>query len=144
MSAASSAARRRLVLVAPFACTPKSTTRLRVLPLARALAANGHQVTVLLPPYDNPAEGGQTFCSGAARVEALPVDSGLREESWRQAIAQPRLALALARRTLALRPDVVHVFKPKAVSGLTQTLLWYRRKLGVPPARTDGARGNPG
>jgi glycosyltransferase involved in cell wall biosynthesis len=105
------------------------------LPLARALVARGHQVTVLVPPYDNPAEGGQTFQSGGARVEALPVDAGLREESWRQALAQPRLALALLRRALALRPDVVHVFKPKAVSGLTQALLWYRRTL-VGPGRS--------
>ncbi|HVG98279.1 MAG TPA: glycosyltransferase family 4 protein [Chloroflexota bacterium] len=126
----------RLVFVAPFATHPKATTSARVLPLARALAARGHAVTVLIPPYDNPAEGGRSYDAGAARVEALAVDAGLPEESPRQAIAQPQLAARLVRRALALRPDVVHVFKPKAVSGLAQGLLWYAgRAAAVLPVR---------
>jgi glycosyltransferase involved in cell wall biosynthesis len=126
----------RLVFVAPFATHPKATTSARVLPLARALAARGHAVTVLIPPYDNPTEGGRRYDVGAARVEALAVDAGLPEESPRQAIAQPRLAARLVRRALALRPDVVHVFKPKAVSGLAQGLLWYAgRAAAVLPGR---------
>jgi glycosyltransferase involved in cell wall biosynthesis len=118
----------RLVFIAPFAAHPKATTSARVLPLARALAARGHEVTVLVPPYDNPAEGGRTYRAGAARVESLAVDSDLPEESPRQVVAQPRLALRLVRRAAALRPQVVHVFKPKAVSGLAQLLLWYARQ----------------
>jgi hypothetical protein len=65
---------RRLVFIAPFARAPKSTTRLRVLPLARALAARGHDVAVLIAPYDNPAEAGQQFFSGDARVIEVPRD----------------------------------------------------------------------
>jgi glycosyltransferase involved in cell wall biosynthesis len=136
----------RLVLVAPFARAPKSTTRLRVLPLARALAARGHDVTVLVPPYDNPLEAGETYTSGAAKVEALRVDAGVPEQSWRQAIAQPALARVVARRARALRPHLVHVFKPKAVSGLTQALLWYQRRRGGPALvlDTDDWEGNGG
>jgi glycosyltransferase involved in cell wall biosynthesis len=118
----------RLVLIAPFAAHPKATTSARVFPLARALAARGHEVTVLVPPYDNPAEGGRTFRLGGARVEALAVDPALPEASPRQAVAQPRLALRLVRRAFALDPQAVHVFKPKAVSGLAQMLLWYARR----------------
>ncbi len=139
--------RLRLVLVAPFAREPKGTTRGRVLPLARALAARGHQVTVLIPPYDNPRESGARYCVGEARVEALAVPAGVREQSLRQALLQPRLALAVARRALALRPDAVHVFKPKAVSGLAQLVLWYRRRLGGGPALvldTDDWEGHGG
>jgi glycosyltransferase involved in cell wall biosynthesis len=33
----------------------------------------------------------------------------------------------VVRRALALEPDVIHVFKPKAVSGLAQMGLWYGR-----------------
>ncbi|HEX2513840.1 MAG TPA: glycosyltransferase, partial [Chloroflexota bacterium] len=126
----------RLVLVAPFAAAPKATTSARVFPLARALAARGHSVTVLVPPYDNPAEGGQAFRLGDARVEALAVEPGLPEESPRQAIAQPRLALRLVRRAAALQPHAVHVFKPKAVSGLAQMLLWYGRRFHSFPGRS--------
>jgi glycosyltransferase involved in cell wall biosynthesis len=117
----------RLALIAPFARQPKGTTRARVLPLARALAGRGHAVTVLVPPYDHPEEAGQVYCVGRARVQALPVRAALPEQSWRQVVAQPLLAAALVRRALRSQPDVVHVFKPKAVSGLAQLLLWHWR-----------------
>lgn len=123
----------RLVLIAPFARYPKSTTRARVLPLARALAGRGHEVLVLVPPYDNPEEAGEAFYTGKARVEALLVDHSIPEQSLRQVAAQPRLALALTRRALSYRPHVVHVFKPKAVSGLAQLLLWQRRRFAGGP-----------
>ena len=102
-----------------------------MLPIARALAERGHDVTVLIPPYDNPKESDASFSCGGARVETLRVDTRIAENSVRQGVQQPALAWRLARRVGQLRPDVVHVFKPKAVSGLAQTLLWYRR-----PART--------
>ncbi|MBI3971190.1 MAG: glycosyltransferase family 4 protein [Chloroflexi bacterium] len=129
----------RLVFIAPFARAPKATTQARVLPLARALAARGHAVTVLVPPYDNPRESGERFRCGEAEVEALPVNEGVPEQSPRQAVEQPRLAMALVRRALELRPDVVHVFKPKAVSGLAQIALWYRRRIAR--ARGRGGEG---
>ena len=117
-------------MVAPFARRPKGTTNARVVPLARSLAARGHRVTVLIPPYDNPAESGLQETIGGARLVSLRVDAALPEQSPRQAIEQPRLALSLYRRTRALTPDVVHVFKPKAVSGLAQLLFWYMRTGG--------------
>jgi glycosyltransferase involved in cell wall biosynthesis len=98
------------------------------LPLARAVAGYGNRVTVLVPPYDHPAEGGARYRVGKAKVETLVVDT-VPETSWRQAVMQPRLAAALVQRALALRPDVVHVFKPKAVSGIAQLMLWHRRRL---------------
>jgi glycosyltransferase involved in cell wall biosynthesis len=121
----------KVVMVAPFARTPKATTRARVLPLARALAARGHSVTVLIPPYDNPTESGSQVMAGDAKVVTLEVSASLDEQSPRQAVEQPRLALQLVQRALALRPDVVHVFKPKAVSGLTQLFLWLARRLNI-------------
>jgi glycosyltransferase involved in cell wall biosynthesis len=115
----------KVVMVAPFARRPKATTSARVLPLARALAERGHRVTVLVPPYDNPDESGVQLDFGGAKVASLRVDGRVPEQSVLQGVQQPRLAIALVRRVQALAPDVVHVFKPKAVSGLVQTLLWY-------------------
>ena len=125
----------RVVLIAPFATAPKGTTSARVLPLARALAAKGHDVTVLVPPYDNPQESGRRFQVGAARVETLHVQEGIPEQSPRQALLQPQLAWKLARRALALNPDVVHIFKPKAVTGLTQMRPRMRPKVSTHPHR---------
>ena len=122
----------RVVMVAPFARRPKGTTNARVVPLARSIAAQGHRVTVLVPPYDNPAESGQQDTIGGARLVSLRVDDAVPEQSPRQAIEQPRLALELYRRARALTPDVIHVFKPKAVTGLAQLLFWYVRARGGP------------
>ncbi|HEV2125274.1 MAG TPA: glycosyltransferase family 4 protein [Chloroflexota bacterium] len=133
----------RVVFVAPFARYPKGTTRARVFPLARAMAARRHQVTVLVPPYDHPEESGERYVIGGAKVETLSV-SAVPEQSARQALVQPMLALELTRRALALRPDVVHIFKPKAVSGLTQVLFWYGRRLArIGGSRTGGSRRRP-
>lgn len=116
----------RIVLLAPFAVHPKGTTRWRVLPLARALGDLGHQVRVVIPPYDWPAHSGQQWrWTGATAVNvALP-----------KAAAGPG-HLVLAQRLLhAVRdwePDVVHVFKPQGYSGLVgQWLLSSREKVPV-------------
>lgn len=137
--------RLRVVFIAPFARSPKATTSARVIPLARALAGRGHDVTVLVPPYDNPAESGQRCTAGGAAVVALPVDERIPEQSPLQAVVQPRLAAQLVQRARALHPDVIHVCKPKAVSGLAQLLLWYQRRLvafALRPRSTGGNVGN--
>ena len=120
---------RRVVFVAPFAEAPKATTSARIIPLARAVARRGHDVTVLVPPYDNPAEGGRDRVDGAVRVRTLRVPGAIAESSPLQAIAQPLLAARVVRACLALRPDVVHLSKPKAVSGLTHAMLAGIRRL---------------
>ena len=104
-------------------------------------------MTVLIPPYDNPSEGGRTFAAGGVRIDSLAVNKEVPEESWRQAIEQPRLAWRAVERALELQPDVVHVFKPKAVSGLAQAIAWYRRRVAGGPALvldTDDWEGNGG
>ncbi len=124
---------RQVVMVAPFAESPKATTSARVIPLARALAARGHRVTVLVPPYDNPGES-RSRREGGAIVRTLVVPGAIPEASPLQAIAQPVLAARVAAAAMALEPDVVHLFKPKAVSGLAHAILAARRRL----------RGDPG
>ena len=44
----------RLVFVGPFGFAPKKTMRARALPLARALAARGHAVQLVMPPWETP------------------------------------------------------------------------------------------
>ncbi len=68
----------RIALIAPFAIHPKGTTRWRVLPLARALAAQGHAVRVVIPPYDWPAHGGVIWQDGGVQVVNVPVPARLR------------------------------------------------------------------
>jgi len=89
----------------------------RALPMARALAERGHRITVLLPPWQNREDAGRSWKEGDVLVENIRLPVHLSP------LFHLSTALRLTRRALALRPDVVHLFKPKAYSGLTHWLL---------------------
>lgn len=120
----------RIALIAPFALHPKGTTRWRVLPLARALAAQGHAVRVVIPPYDWPAHSGRAWQEGRAQVVNVTLPA--RSTAASHALLAGRVAQAVR----AWQPDVVHAFKPKGYSGLAAWAL-----LGMAPAA--GARRAP-
>ncbi len=106
----------RIALVAPFAMHPKGTARWRVLPLARALAAQGHAVRVVIPPYDWPQHSGLAWRDQGVDVVNAATPSHLGPAG------QIVLAGRLVQLALAGQPDVVHVFKPKGPGGLAA--LW--------------------
>ena len=115
------------VYIAPFGFAPKNTTGRRVMPMARAAAAVGHRVRVIVPPYDDPATYGREWEDDGVEVTCLPRPRfdgmALVGAAW----TQWRLARAAADLVAKWRPDLVHVFKPKAVSGLAQMLIARRR-----------------
>lgn len=115
----------RIALVAPFAMYPKGTTRWRVLPLARALAARGHAVRVVVPPYDWPVHGGLIWHDDGVQMVNVPVPV---EPSL---IGHCLLAGRLVQVVLAWRPAVVHSFKPKGYSGLAAAALLLARRVPV-------------
>ncbi|MCB0201129.1 MAG: glycosyltransferase, partial [Anaerolineae bacterium] len=95
----------RIAILAPFAVHgPKGTTRWRVMPLARALAAAGHAVRVVVPPYDNPIEGGRCWRTGGVEVVNVPVS---RRGAQTGALS---LVSGLVRAVGEWQPDVVHSF----------------------------------
>jgi len=112
----------QIVMVGPFGLRPKGTMSVRALPLARALADRGHQVTLLLPPWSYPQDSGRRWQEDGVTVENVPLPP--LPSLW-----PLTLTGRLARRVLALRPQVVHCFKPKAYAGLVHYLLWWRRRL---------------
>jgi glycosyltransferase involved in cell wall biosynthesis len=89
----------------------------RALPMAKALSARGHVVTVLLPPWQNPEDTGSCWEEDGVAVENILLPPGI------PGLFHLLTAFRLVRRVLALAPDVVHLFKPKAYSGLTHWLL---------------------
>ena len=89
----------------------------RALPMAKALTARGHHVTLLLPPWQNPEDAGKSWEEDGVTVENIDLPPRI------PILFHLLTALRLARRALALRPDVVHLFKPKAYSGLAHWLL---------------------
>jgi glycosyltransferase involved in cell wall biosynthesis len=89
----------------------------RALPMAKALAARGHAVTMLLPPWQNPEDAGKRWEEDGVAVENIHLPPRV------PGLFHLLAGLRLARRALALGPDVVHLFKPKAYSGIAHWLL---------------------
>lgn len=115
----------RISLLAPFARQPKGTTRVRVMPLARALVRRGHEVSAIIPPYDYPQDSAATWEDYGVHVQNLSV--GERHSNVSLALLGHSMARA-ARRTA---PDIIHIFKPKGVTGVAQLALWTLRQKGV-------------
>lgn len=109
----------RIVFVAPFGLRKKTTVWARTFPMARALVRQGHQATVLIPPWDSPQDAGRSWDEGGVRVVNVELSGGL-----------PSIVLRLLNQIRAQRPHIVHVVKPRAYSGIVQWLLWYGRRLG--------------
>ncbi len=130
--------------IAPFGFRPKSTTARRVMPMARALARRGHRVLVVVPPYDDPESYGRSWVDSRVQVDCLPRPkyhalplAGALHTQW-----------SLAKRAVEVgdewRPQIVHVFKPKAVSGLAQMFLWRRQNRPTIVLDTDDWEGRAG
>ncbi len=105
-----------IVMIGPFAFTPKGTVSARVFYAARALVKRGHRVTILMPPYDNLADSGKQWM----RDGVQGVNMVIRRIT---PITPVTVALAMARRAQAKKPDVIHVFKPIGYSGLAEHFL---------------------
>ncbi len=113
-------------MIAPFGLRTKGTVGARVLPLAQAMAALGHRVRVVVPPWDDPATSSdlalkrpRTEWREGVELVFVPVRPG----------PQPvTIPARLVSETLDFRPAVIHVFKPKAFSGLAALLLAGRKK----------------
>ncbi|MCC6165622.1 MAG: glycosyltransferase family 4 protein [Caldilineaceae bacterium] len=106
-----------LVYIAPFGLEKKTTVWARTLPLAAELVCRGHRATILVPPWDSPASAGQQSVQEGVHVEQMSLGGGI-----------PAVVARLVRRSAALRPDVVHIVKPRAHAGLVQWWLWQTRR----------------
>ena len=104
-------------MVGPFGMESRGTMRVRALPMASALVGLGHEVTMLLPPWRHPEEAGRRWEQDGVAVENVRLPAAI------PGVFQAVTALRLARRALNEQPDVVHLFKPKAYSGLVHWLL---------------------
>jgi len=131
----STAVPKRIVMIGPFGLQPRMTMRVRALPLAKALVRQGHTVTVLLPPWQNPEDAGRIWTEHGVRIENAELPRGI--PGW----FHGELTRRLVRRTVALDPDIVHTFKPKAYAGLAHLALARRYPVVVD---TDDWEGDGG
>ncbi|MBP8294274.1 MAG: glycosyltransferase, partial [Caldilineaceae bacterium] len=99
--------------VAPFGLGHKTTVWARTLPLARELVCLGWEATILIPPWDTPADAGRRWRQEGVELVNVALQGGLAATTY-------RLLHELRRR----KPDIVHIVKPRAHAGLVQWLLW--------------------
>jgi glycosyltransferase involved in cell wall biosynthesis len=125
-----------VMMIGPFAFEPKGTVSVRAFFIARALVRRGHQVTILMPPYDNLADSGLVWEDEGVHLENMTLR---RNDAWHQ-LTVPVL---MARRTAKLDPDVVHVFKPIGYSGLAGIYIrrFSRRPLVLDTDDWEGSGG---
>ncbi len=97
--------------------------RTRALGLGQALVGRGHTVTLLLPPWDDPQRAGQTWDEGGMRIINVTLPPRL------PLLFHILLTWKLVAAALTLKPEVVHLFKPKAYAGLAHLALWGLRRL---------------
>jgi glycosyltransferase involved in cell wall biosynthesis len=107
----------RVAFVSGFAWEPKGTARARAFPLAVELVKKGHDVTLFLTPYDNPAESGRRH--ELEGVQIVNLDVGEKHGFRHVPLLVQRLCSAIRHHSA----DVVHVFKPKGYAGAACTWL---------------------
>jgi glycosyltransferase involved in cell wall biosynthesis len=120
-----------LVFVAPFAFTPKATVSARMLPMAAALTRRGHHVTILIPPYDNPADSGLRWSQDGVLIENMVLHHRTRLPGLARAMSSApfallSLAIQITQRIRQLQPQAIHVFKPVGPGALAMWLLYIR------------------
>ena len=121
----------RLAMIGPFGLEPKSTVRRRALPLGRALAARGHDVLIVMPPWHTPGHAPRRWQDDGVTLEYVALGPAM------PVVRHGAIASRLVRRALDWRPDVVHCFKPKAHAGLAAWALWHLRRAGGPRLVVD-------
>jgi glycosyltransferase involved in cell wall biosynthesis len=116
-------------MVGGFGLRRRGTMARRALPLGKALAAREHRIGLLLPPWSCPEDSGRRWEEDGVHISniVLPPDIPLVKDiviTWR-----------LLHCALAMQPDVIHCFKPKAYSGLVGTAVWCLKKLRLSRVR---------
>lgn len=102
----------RIVMVGSFGLHPYQTMGTRALRLAAELVQDGHHVTILMPPWQTPAEQGRVWEEQGVQIQYVSLRFGVLAQTLRMIF-----------RIYALQPDVLHGFKPKGHAGLV--LLWF-------------------
>jgi glycosyltransferase involved in cell wall biosynthesis len=112
----------RIVMIAPFATHPKGTFRIRILPIAKRLHKNGHNITIVVPPYDNISQSGLEY-----EIDGVHVQNIIFTDI--PVLKYFLTLLRIVKKTIAFKPDVIYFFKPKGYSGLAAMFISTLRYL---------------
>jgi glycosyltransferase involved in cell wall biosynthesis len=110
----------KVTYICGFAWEPKGTVRARAFPLAEEMVRRGHEVTLIIAPYDNRAYSGVEFVRNGVRVVNFEIKPGIA--------GLVRIPYEIVQKIREMKPDLVHVFKPKGFAGLAATWLLLRNR----------------
>lgn len=108
----------RIVFACPFGLGLKATVWARILPLAAHLAGRGHEVRVVVPPWDTPEEADSLLLYKNVDVFRVDLRGGLLPTLMR-----------MQWRIQEFNPDIIHIVKPRAHAGIIQFLSSIKRSL---------------
>lgn len=117
----------KIAFVGGFALNPKGTMRARAHPLASELVRVGHDVTMFLPPYDNPRDSGREWEEEGVRIRNMGATAQEAQRSWLPKREYPRLLVRLIQEVTRYQPDLIHIFKPKGFAGAAGTYFLWRK-----------------
>lgn len=123
---------RHIAMLAPFGLAPKTTVRMRAVPLAEALVARGHRVTIIVPPWDDPGQSGREWDEDGVTIRHISLPERL--PTW-GIVHRMRGAVR------ATQPDLIHVFKPKGYGALAALGMELRYPLVVDTDDWEGRGG---
>lgn len=123
----------KIVFIAPFGIRPKGTVIARMAPLAAGLQLLGHDVTIIAPPYTNPEDSGREEMVRGVLVKNISLCPS------NKVVAALVLSWRMFRATMAEKPDLAHLFKPKGYGGIAAFALALSGRLGrrLPPLFVD-------
>lgn len=104
-------------IVAPFAMYPKGTVSVRALPIAKALVDRGHNVSIIVPPFDNIDESGKFYEIGGVAIYNVKCHRQVKP-ALKYIPDVLHITKQLIKKTVELNPDIIYIFKPKAFSGI--------------------------
>lgn len=110
-------------MVAPFAIYPKGTVSVRILPIAKTLVKRGHEVAIVIPPYDNPSHSGKEY-----EVDGVKICNVVFKDL--KLIKYVLTTFRIVGKIFGFKPNVVYIFKPKGYSGLVAMFLVMVKRLG--------------
>lgn len=116
-------------MIGPYATYPKGTVPLRMVPMAEALHLKGYSVSIVLPPYDNVAESGREYTMKGVKIYNVAIPKGFNVGTSFLA-KHILIADSVVRKALELKPELMHIFAPTGMSGLSAMLLIMRKWFG--------------
>lgn len=123
---------KKILIIAPFALTPKGTVQSRIVPISKILEKKKYKIDILVPPYDNSEFSNKIIhVSPNIKIINLPVREDIHIRfNLKFAYNSFSLIYSLFKFliTESNKYNLIWIFKPKGLSGLAAQLLIALRK----------------